>query len=115
GADHPRERHRDRARSEAGAPRRGLPPVRPPHRVSRGGLPVGAGGGSRQNQDKVLHAWKAGPQTMQLAQQLASMPDGGVFVLSIPLAAYRCPPGPYERTSMVAWYLKTNKPRSKLI
>jgi sulfide dehydrogenase [flavocytochrome c] flavoprotein subunit len=71
--------------------------------------------GLAQGQDTVLHAWKAGPQTVQLAQQLAAMPDGGVFVLSIPLAAYRCPPGPYERTSMVAWYLKTNKPRSKLI
>ena len=71
--------------------------------------------GLAQNQDKILHAWKAGPQTVQLAQQLAAMPDGGVFVLSIPLAAYRCPPGPYERTSMVAWYLKARKPRSKLI
>jgi NADPH-dependent 2,4-dienoyl-CoA reductase/sulfur reductase-like enzyme len=71
--------------------------------------------GLAQNQDKVLHAWKAGPQTVQLARQIASMPDGGVFLLSIPLAAYRCPPGPYERTSMVAWYLKTHKPRSKLI
>jgi len=71
--------------------------------------------GLAQNQDKVLHAWKAGPQTVQLARQLAAMPDGGVFVLSIPLAAYRCPPGPYERTSMVAWYLKTHKPKSKLI
>lgn len=71
--------------------------------------------GLAQNQDKVLHAWKAGPQTVQLAQQISAMPDGGVFVLSIPLAAYRCPPGPYERASMVAWYLKTNKPRSKLI
>jgi sulfide dehydrogenase [flavocytochrome c] flavoprotein chain len=68
-----------------------------------------------QNQETILHAWKAGPQTVQLAQQLAAMPDGGVFVLSIPLAAYRCPPGPYERTSMVAWYLKANKPRAKLI
>ena len=71
--------------------------------------------GLAQSQDTVLHAWKAGPQTVRLAQQLAAMPDGGVFVLSIPLAAYRCPPGPYERTSMVAWYLKTSKPRSKLI
>jgi len=71
--------------------------------------------GLAQSQDTVLHAWKAGPQTVRLAQQLAAMPDGGVFVLSIPLAAYRCPPGPYERTSMVAWYLKANKPRSKLI
>jgi NADPH-dependent 2,4-dienoyl-CoA reductase/sulfur reductase-like enzyme len=71
--------------------------------------------GLAQNQDTILHAWKAGPQTVRLAQQLAAMPDGGVFVLSIPLAAYRCPPGPYERTSMVAWYLRTNKPKSKLI
>jgi sulfide dehydrogenase [flavocytochrome c] flavoprotein subunit len=71
--------------------------------------------GLAQSQDTVLHAWKAGPQTVRLAQQLVAMPDGGVFVLSIPLAAYRCPPGPYERTSMVAWYLKTSKPRSKLI
>ncbi|HSB43002.1 MAG TPA: FAD/NAD(P)-binding oxidoreductase [Methylomirabilota bacterium] len=71
--------------------------------------------GLAQNQDKVLHAWKAGPQTVELARQLAAMPDGGVFVLTIPPAAYRCPPGPYERTSMVAWYLKTRKPRAKLI
>lgn len=71
--------------------------------------------GLAQNQETILHAWKAGPQTVQLAQQLAAMPDGGVFVLSIPLAAYRCPPGPYERTSLVAWYLKANKPRAKLI
>ena len=71
--------------------------------------------GLAQNQDKVLHAWKAGPQTVQLAQQLAAMPDGGVVVLSIPPAAYRCPPGPYERTSMIGWFLKTKKPRSKLI
>src|SRR5256885_742337 len=46
--------------------------------------------------DSVLHAWKAGPQTVALAQRLKEMPDGGVFVLSIPPAAYRCPPGPYE-------------------
>ncbi len=71
--------------------------------------------GLAQNQDKVLHAWKAGPQTDALARQLAAMPDGGVFVLSIPLAAYRCPPGPYERTCQVAWYLKTRKPKAKLI
>jgi sulfide dehydrogenase [flavocytochrome c] flavoprotein subunit len=71
--------------------------------------------GLAQNQDKVLHAWKAGPQTVALARQLEAMPDGGVVVLSIPLAAYRCPPGPYERTSMVGWYLKTKKPRAKLI
>jgi NADPH-dependent 2,4-dienoyl-CoA reductase/sulfur reductase-like enzyme len=66
-------------------------------------------------QEMVFHAWKAGPETVKLARQLHAMPDGGVFVLSIPLAAYRCPPGPYERTCQVAWYLKHNKPKSKLI
>ncbi len=65
--------------------------------------------------DTVLHAWKAGPQTAQLARQLQSMPDGGVFVLTVPPVAYRCPPGPYERVCQVAWYLKNNKPRSKII
>jgi len=71
--------------------------------------------GLGENQDKVLHAWKAGPQTTQLAAQLQSMADGGVFVLTVPPVAYRCPPGPYERISQVAWYLKARKPRAKLI
>ncbi len=71
--------------------------------------------GLAQAKDTVLHAWKAGPQTVQLARQLQSMPDGGVFVLTVPPVAYRCPPGPYERACQVAWYLKTNKPRAKLI
>ena len=66
-------------------------------------------------QDRVLHAWKAGSQTVELARQLHAMPDGGVFVLTIPPAAYRCPPGPYERICQVAWYLKGHKPKSKLI
>src|SRR5213080_3573438 len=66
-------------------------------------------------QDRVLHAWKAGPQTVELARQLQAMPDGGVFVLTIPPAAYRCPPGPYERICQVAWYLKAQKPKSKVI
>jgi NADPH-dependent 2,4-dienoyl-CoA reductase/sulfur reductase-like enzyme len=65
--------------------------------------------------EQVLHAWKAGEQTVRLAQQLHAMPDGGVFVMSIPPVAYRCPPGPYERASQVAWYLKEKKPKSKLI
>jgi NADPH-dependent 2,4-dienoyl-CoA reductase/sulfur reductase-like enzyme len=65
--------------------------------------------------DTVLHAWKAGPQTVALARQIQAMPDGGVFVLTIPPAAYRCPPGPYERVCQVAWYLKNNKPKSKVI
>jgi NADPH-dependent 2,4-dienoyl-CoA reductase/sulfur reductase-like enzyme len=71
--------------------------------------------GLAQARETVLHAWKAGPQTVALARQIQSMPDGGVFVLTIPPAAYRCPPGPYERVCQVAWYLKNNKPRSKLI
>jgi sulfide dehydrogenase [flavocytochrome c] flavoprotein chain len=71
--------------------------------------------GLKENQDTVLHAWKAGPQTVQLAQQLQSIADGGVFVLTVPPVAYRCPPGPYERICQVAWYLKNNKPKSKLI
>ena len=65
--------------------------------------------------DTVLHAWKAGPQTVALARQLHSMRDGGVFVLTVPPVAYRCPPGPYERICLVAWYLKNNKPKAKLI
>ena len=65
--------------------------------------------------DTVLHAWKAGPQTVQLAKQIQSMADGGVIVMTVPPVAYRCPPGPYERASMIAWYLQTKKPKSKLI
>jgi sulfide dehydrogenase [flavocytochrome c] flavoprotein subunit len=63
----------------------------------------------------VLHAWKAGPQTVALRRQLTEMNDGGVVLMSIPLAPYRCPPGPYERACQIAWYLKTAKPKSKLI
>jgi sulfide dehydrogenase [flavocytochrome c] flavoprotein chain len=64
---------------------------------------------------RVLHAWKAGPQTAALRRQLEQMRDGGVAVLSIPPAPYRCPPGPYERASMIAAYLKQAKPRAKLL
>ncbi len=61
------------------------------------------------------HAWKAGPQTLLLRDQLRAMPDGGLVVMSIPANPYRCPPGPYERASLIAHYLKTQKPRSKLL
>jgi NADPH-dependent 2,4-dienoyl-CoA reductase/sulfur reductase-like enzyme len=64
---------------------------------------------------RLLHAWKAGPQTVALRRQLEAMPDGGVFVMHIPRAPYRCPPGPYERVCQVASYLKAAKPRSKII
>ncbi|MGX5651388.1 NAD(P)/FAD-dependent oxidoreductase [Hydrogenophaga borbori] len=65
--------------------------------------------------DKILHAWKAGPQTAALHDQLKALPDGGTYALSIPLAPYRCPPGPYERACMVASYFKVAKPKSKVI
>ncbi|OGA14960.1 MAG: flavocytochrome C [Betaproteobacteria bacterium RIFCSPLOWO2_02_FULL_66_14] len=64
---------------------------------------------------RVLHGWKAGAQTIGLRKQLEQMKDGGVFVISVPLAPYRCPPGPYERASQVASYLKKAKPRSKVL
>ena len=66
-------------------------------------------------QDAVLHAWKAGAQTVALRRQLEALPDGGVYALSIPLAPYRCPPGPYERACQIASYFKTAKPRSKVL
>jgi sulfite dehydrogenase len=66
-------------------------------------------------QSKVLHAWKAGPQTVALRKQLESMKDGGVYAITIPKAPYRCPPGPYERACLVANYFKQNKPKSKVV
>ena len=66
-------------------------------------------------QRRVLHAWKAGEQTVQLRRQLEQMPNGGVFVIHIPKAPYRCPPGPYERACQVAWYFRNRKPRSKVL
>lgn len=65
---------------------------------------------------KVLpHAWNGGPQTVILHEQLTAMPDGGVVIIAPPANPFRCPPGPYERASMIAHYLKQNKPRSKLL
>jgi len=66
-------------------------------------------------QDRILHAWKAGPQTSALRKQLEAMRDGGVYLISIPVAPYRCPPGPYERISQVAHYFKQSKPRAKVL
>lgn len=63
----------------------------------------------------IPHAWKAGEQTLLLRRQLEAMTNGGVVVMSVPANPYRCPPGPYERASLIAHYLKTKKPRSKLI
>jgi len=61
------------------------------------------------------HAWKAGPQTALLRRQLEAMKDGGVFVIAVPGEPFRCPPGPYERVSLIAHYLKTKKPKSKIL
>ena len=68
-----------------------------------------------ESSGRVLHAWKAGPQTVALRKQLAAMRDGGIYILAMPLAPYRCPPGPYERVCQVAHYFKTAKPKSKVL
>ena len=60
-------------------------------------------------------AWKAGRETQLLANEIKNMRNGGVVAVSIPLSPYRCPPGPYERISLIASYIKNNKPGSKLI
>jgi sulfide dehydrogenase [flavocytochrome c] flavoprotein subunit len=62
----------------------------------------------------IPHAWKAGEQTILLRKQLEAMPDGGKVIISMPLTPYRCPPGPYERSCLIANYLKQHKPKSKL-
>jgi sulfide dehydrogenase [flavocytochrome c] flavoprotein subunit len=65
--------------------------------------------------EKMPHAWRAGAQTTLLRNQLTAMEDGGLVVMSAPANPFRCPPGPYERASLIAHYLKTSKPKSKLI
>jgi NADPH-dependent 2,4-dienoyl-CoA reductase/sulfur reductase-like enzyme len=64
---------------------------------------------------KMPHAWKAGEQTQLLRRQLEALDDGGLVVMAAPNNPFRCPPGPYERASLIAHYLKTNKPKSKLL
>jgi sulfite dehydrogenase len=73
------------------------------------------GGLTAAAQEKILHSWKAGPQTAALRGQLEAMRDGGVYALTVPKSPYRCPPGPYERAAMVASYFKQHKPRSKVL
>ncbi|WP_341703605.1 NAD(P)/FAD-dependent oxidoreductase [Ferrovibrio sp.] len=76
----------------------------------------GVPGWSEQAANTVMpHAWKAGPQTLLLRRQLESMADGGTVIVCPPANPFRCPPGPYERVSMIAWYLKTHKPKSKIL
>ena len=74
-----------------------------------------AGLRAANQQGRILQAWKAGPETLALRRQLEAMPDGGVFAISVPESPYRCPPGPYERASVVAAYFKAAKPRSKVL
>jgi len=64
---------------------------------------------------QMPHAWRAGEQTLLLRRQLEAMDDGGLVVISAPANPFRCPPGPYERASLIAHYLKTKKPKSKLL
>lgn len=64
---------------------------------------------------RVVHAYKAGPQTLALRRQIEALPDGGTVLISIPKSPYRCPPGPYERACLVAAYLRRAKPRAKLL
>lgn len=66
-------------------------------------------------QDTILHAWKAGVQTVALRKQLEAMKNGGVYAINVPLAPYRCPPGPYERACQVAEYFQQHKPKSKVL
>jgi sulfide dehydrogenase [flavocytochrome c] flavoprotein chain len=72
-------------------------------------------GYSEQAAQIMPHAWKAGAQTSLLRRQLEAMADGGLVVIGVPAMPYRCPPGPYERASLIAYYLKAHKPKSKII
>jgi sulfide dehydrogenase [flavocytochrome c] flavoprotein subunit len=72
-------------------------------------------GYSTKAAERMPHAWKAGPQTLLLRRQIEAMPNGGLLVISVPPLPYRCPPGPYERASLIANYLKERKPKSKIV
>lgn len=72
-------------------------------------------GWGREHEETMPHAWRAGPQTQLLKARLDAVPDGGVIVMIAPPNPYRCPPGPYERASVIAGYFKAAKPRSKVL
>lgn len=65
--------------------------------------------------EQLPHAWQAGPQTILLRKQLEAMADGGTVIITAPGNPFRCPPGPYERASLMAWYFKSHKPKSKIL
>lgn len=75
----------------------------------------GVEGYSEAASEKMPHAWIAGAQTTLLRRQLEAMPDGGLVVIAVPPTPFRCPPGPYERASLIGCYLKANKPKSKIL
>jgi sulfide dehydrogenase [flavocytochrome c] flavoprotein subunit len=72
-------------------------------------------GYDQRTAQRMPHAWQAGAQTVLLRKQLQEMDDGGVVIISVPDNPYRCPPGPYERASLIAHYLSQHKPRSKVL
>jgi sulfide dehydrogenase [flavocytochrome c] flavoprotein chain len=72
-------------------------------------------GYNQQASNEIPHAWQAGPQTLKLQQQLKAMKNGGTVIITVPAKPFRCPPGPYERASQIAQYLKQYKPRSKIL
>ena len=76
---------------------------------------AGIEGLSPETAEAMPHAWKAGPQTQLLRDQLVAMEDGGTVVIGVPRPPFRCPPGPYERACLIAHYLKAEKPASKIL
>ncbi len=72
-------------------------------------------GYSKDAAEVMPHAWQGGAQTWLLKEKLLSLPDGGTVIMSAPPNPYRCPPGPYERACMIAHFIKTRKPKAKLI
>ena len=72
-------------------------------------------GYSKADAERIPHSWKAGKQTEILRRQLEAMPDGGTAIILPPANPFRCPPGPYERASMMAHYFSVAKPRAKVL
>jgi len=70
---------------------------------------------SAEAQQKVPHAWKAGPQTVNLYNQIIAMKPGGRVVMTVPATPFRCPPGPYERACQIAYFLKNHNPTAKVL
>lgn len=63
----------------------------------------------------IPHAWQAGKQTQTLLRQVQAMPENGTIVIAAPANPFRCPPGPYERASMLAYYCRRHKPKAKVL